>query len=323
MDRIIAVILNWNSLDLTLDCIDSIKKQQGVNCDVLVIDNGSELDPTYAIKKKYNNTHIIRKNQNYGVAGGRNIGIRYAIRKDYSYILLFDNDAYAEPTMLRYLIDAATNYPEGGIFGPKIYIEGRQKIIWRAGCTSWKWTYLHAGSQICSRLFDFIGKPLPSLIDTKRAEGIKDIAQYDEEEPIDFQIGCAQLIRSRVFQQIGILDEEYSPYGSEDIDFCARVNRSGWKIYYIPKAICYHRVQSSFQNSYARTFFNAKHIILLARKNLSRAYMFFLFMPDFFLLTVPLMIFQSVLNNNPTQMNAFIDAIIWHMRDIKKRGLFL
>jgi len=224
--------------------------------------------------------------------------------------------------MLKYLFDAAGNFPGVGILGPKIYIDGKNSAIWRAGCTSWKWTYLHAGSKIFNRFFNLFNIKIPKILDTKRAEGVKDEGQYQKVQEIDFQIGCAQLIRTEVFRDIGILDEEFAPYGSEDIDFCARAKRAGWKIYYIPGAVCWHEVRGSFNEGYERTFYNAKNIILLARKNLTHLYLL-LFILDFFILTVPLVIGECLIQKQKMRMKAFINAILWNIKDIHNRGIII
>jgi GT2 family glycosyltransferase len=120
-----------------------------------------------------------------------------------------------------------------------------------------------------------------------------------------------------------MLDEEFSPYGSEDIDFCARVTRAGWKIRYVPKAHCWHRPGGSFRENYERTYFNARNLLLLARKNLSMAYFWLLFLPDFVFVTAPLILINSYVQKQKKRRHAFINAIKWNIKDIDDRGLLL
>jgi hypothetical protein len=156
-----------------------------------------------------------------------------------------------------------------------------------------------------------------------RGEGQSDKGQYDDECDIAFQIGCAQFIRTDLFSKIGLIDEEFSPYGAEDIEFCDRSTQAGFRIRYVPEAICWHRIESSFQNHYKRTYYNSRHFILLARKRLTFSYFWFLFIPDFILLTVPLMLLQAFIRKEPECRKAFIDAIMWNYKDAKKRGVLL
>jgi GT2 family glycosyltransferase len=320
---ILIIVLNWNELELTLRCIRSLIAQEKTNPDILIVDNNSDVDPSERIISEFPNIKVIRNKENYGVAGGRNTGIRFAINNNYKYILMFDNDAYADSRMLTNLLSAAKLNPNASIFGPKIFIDGKTNVIWRAGCTSWKWTYLHAGFEILKRIFRMINKPLPSFVDTMRGEYQIDTGQYDEECDLDFQIGCAQFIRTGLFSKVGLLDEEFSPYGAEDIEFCARSTQAGFRIRYVPEAICWHRVGSSFREKYNRTYYQSRHFILLARKRLTLIYFWLLFVPDFILLTIPLMLLQTFIRKESKSRKAFIDALLWHFNDIKERGILL
>jgi len=87
MKDIITIILNWNDLDRTLRCLNSLKALKKVTCDIIVVDNNSINDPTDKIKQLDQNIRIIKNNKNLGVAGGRNKGIQYALRYHYKYLL--------------------------------------------------------------------------------------------------------------------------------------------------------------------------------------------------------------------------------------------
>jgi len=321
--KIIAVILNWNELDVTIRCISSLLNQGNVNIDILLIDNNSKDDPTFFLREKFPSIIVTRNKENLGVAGGRNIGISYALEKNYEYVLIFDNDAWADSNMVSFLLNAAEKYKDTAVFGPKILLTRHPNVIWRAGCTSWKWTYLHAGYQIVSHFFRLLKRPIPEIFDTVRGEGQIDRGQYDQVEDISFQIGCAQFIRTSAFSEVGLLDITFSPYGSEDIDFCERLTKKGWKIKYIPSAFCWHRVESSFNDDYNRSYYNSRNILLLARKHLSPIYFAFLFMPDFIFLTIPLISIDALLKKQKNRLKGFFDALLWNYRDIRKRRLFL
>lgn len=321
--KILAVILNWNELETTLRCIDNLEKQKKVSVDILVVDNGSLLNPSSILFNRYPKIKFIRNSQNLGVPGGRNIGIRLAIERNYKFVLLFDNDAYADKNMVKNLLTASIKYTNADIFGPKILIHGKKDIIWRAGCTSWKWTYLHSGYEVARRLSGLLHKPLPLFLDTDRGSYQQDKGQYDEESEVSFQIGCAQLIRTKLFGKIGLLDEDFSPYGSEDIDFCARTTRAGKKIYYVPRAVCWHKDKKSSKDDFNHHYHNAKNILLLARKNLSPFYFWCLFLPDYLFLTFPLMILESTLLKNPKKTVSILKALKWNLLDCKKRGVLI
>jgi hypothetical protein len=72
-------------------------------------------------------------------------------------------------------------------------------------------------------------------------------SSVDKEEPKEtqFATGCAMAFRTELIKKIGLLDERYGSY-YEDADFSIRAQRAGYKIIYVPKAIIWHKISSSF-----------------------------------------------------------------------------
>jgi len=318
----VAIVLNWNDIHNTIRAINSLRIQT-TEIDILLIDNHSYLDVFTIISNQFPDIRILRTDENLGVAGGRNIGIKYALKNNYDYIFFMDNDAFADRKLIETFTRVANDHPDIAMLGSKIYLDSDCKVIWRAGCSSWKWTYLHSGFVILNRFCNILRKRPPAWIDTGRGENQKDLGQFDTMEDIDFQIGCAQFIRASAFKEIGLLDMDFCPYGSEDIDFCARLKKRGCKIRYIPEAICWHRSESSFSDSYDRSFYNMRNILLLARKHLNPFYFSFVFIPDFIFLTLPLIIIEGLLKRQKNRLKGLLCAISWNIQDTKKRGLLI
>lgn len=323
MEKVLIVILNWNNTEETYKCIISILSQSFAVFDILVIDNCSKIDPKKKLKANFPNIYFIRNKKNLGVADGRNVGVRFALENGYKYLLFIDNDAHLEKNMLKFLYRSAKENKNHALFGPKIFIDQLENIIYNAGCTSWKWTYLHAGNEIIYRFCKLFNREIPNFLDTRRGFYKKDCQFYNKEKDVSFIIGCAQLIKTKIFYEIGMLDSDFSPYGSEDIDFCSRITKNNWKIRYVPDAICWHREESSFSNSYERSYYNTRNIILLARKNLSPIYFSLLFIYDFFIFTTPLMFIECIIKKRKNKLYGFINGIIWNYHDIKNRGIML
>ena len=320
--QILAIVLNWNEFEVTVRCLESLRAQT-LPCGILLIDNHSVPDPTPSFRQLFPGIKVFRTESNLGVAGGRNIGVRFALSEGYDFALFFDNDAVADGNMLACLFEAAKRHGRAGMFGPKIYCIDRPETIWRAGCTSWKWSYLHAGSVLFERLFSILGRTLPPFLDTLRGDGQIDTGQFDGERDLDFQIGCVQLIRISVFKDAGLLDEAFSPYGSEDIEFCARIRKRGWSIRFVPGARCWHRVGGSFRDDFDRPYFNHRNILLLARKHLEPLYFFAVFLPDYLFLTLPFTILDTFLKGMPMKREAILQALRWNLRDMRRRGILL
>lgn len=324
MAKILTIILNFNDYDThTSQCLKSMQEQVDVSHDILVVDNHSRRDSGKDIARNFPRIKYIRNKCNLGVAGGRNVGIKYALDRDYDYVFMFDNDALADRHMLRRLAESMVDDHAIGICGPKILERENGKTIYRAGCTHWKLTYLHSFLEIIRRLFKLFCWELPDAMDTIRGEGKRDHGQFDTDRYVDFQLGAATLTRCAVFKEIGLLDNQFNPYGSEDIDFCVRTRKFGWKIKYVSAAICWHPAADHDPKQYGRSYQNTKNIIILARKNLSGLYFWLIFVPDFALLTIPLMLAECLIKKWPQRQTAILDAVKWNLADARKRGLLL
>jgi len=246
--RVFVIILNWNGKDYLNDCLPTISNQTYPNYKVVLVDNGSTDDSVEFVKKNYPHVAIIELDRNYGFSKGNNIGIEYALKKGADYVLLLNNDTVVKENFLEELVLVAENN-NAGICGPKIFfwnLNGRNDIIWFAG----GYANVDKGKFYHYR----IGKP-----DIKK----------EEISEVDFISGCCMLIKKDVFKKIGLLDEVYSPVYCEDIDFCLRAKKAGFKILYNPKAVVWHKVSATSKGAFSsrKAYFKYRNTIILIRKH--------------------------------------------------------
>ena len=220
--RVSIVILNWNGLRYTVDCLDSLKKITYPNYEVIVVDNGSRGDEGELLEKKYGSyIRVIRNSQNLGFAEGNNVAIREIVRAGTSdYILTLNNDITVEPDFLTELVKTAQRHPESGSVQCKMVWARDEKLIDNAGLKFLK----------------------PGLaFDRGRFEAVED---YDKEEEI---LGCcagACLYKIQALEEVKIDDEYFDKdfFASyEDVDLALRLQWMGWKSRYCPRAIVYHQ----------------------------------------------------------------------------------
>ena len=107
MKRILAVIVNYNGLSDSMECIESLLKSEMYNdiLDIFFLDNHSEKDETIKVRRKYDGVVTYRSKVNGGFAYGNNIGIKYAIDNNYDYMLLINNDTVVDSEMIRLLVE--------------------------------------------------------------------------------------------------------------------------------------------------------------------------------------------------------------------------
>jgi GT2 family glycosyltransferase len=244
MIKVFLVILNWNSAKDTIECLKSVGRFSivGYELSVVVIDNASSDNSVKEIQnsdiKSQNDKlkfKIIRNEKNLGFAGGNNIGLNYAIENKADYILILNNDTTVDPQLLVNLLKVAKENKEAGILSPKIYfaagyefhkkrygISDRGRVIWAAGGSfDWK-----------------------NVFGVNRGVDEIDHGQYDTAKKMDFATGACMFIKCGVLKKVGMFDPRFFAY-FEDADLCMKVKRAGYEIYYVPKAIVWHKVAQS------------------------------------------------------------------------------
>ena len=120
MNKIAIIILNYNSLKNTIECIKSVKKLKKTNCQlkIIVIDNNSH-DNSIEILQKIKGIKFIKSNGNLGYSGGNNLGIKLALKKECQYLLIINNDTIVDKNLL---VNLLNNSKEADIIAPKIYV---------------------------------------------------------------------------------------------------------------------------------------------------------------------------------------------------------
>ena len=226
--KVAVIVLNWNGVNDTSDCLESLKKLTYPDYLVIVVDNGSDGEDVRILKGKFGDyIHIIENDRNYGFAEGNNIGIRYALSVfEPAYFLLLNNDTIVAPDLLSELIKVAESDDRIGIAGPKIYyhdFKGRSDVIWYAGGKVREW-------RRC--VYQHIGKD-----DDDRAE-------YQSIGEVDFVSGAAMMLKRRAIDELSLLNPRYF-LGAEDVEYCLKARKHGLKVVYVPSARVWHKVGRS------------------------------------------------------------------------------
>lgn len=231
MLKIAIIILHFNNQKLTDDCLSSVKKLSVKNfkLETIVVNNNPQ-EEIGSLKKKYREVIFLEAKENIGFSGGNNLGLKKALKNGADFIFLLNNDTLLSENLLMELLKIAKGDKQIGILAPKIYFAPgyefhrdryqeiqRGKVFWYAG-----------------GLLDW-----QNIIASHRGVNEVDHGQYDQIVPTDFASGCGMLVKKEVFQKIGFFDERYFLY-LEDVDFCQRALRAGFKIVYVPQARLWH-----------------------------------------------------------------------------------
>lgn len=254
--KIAIVVLNYKGLEETLECLESLRRCSRINYDIeiIVVENGSD-DGSFEALSKIKDIHLVANNKNLGFSGGMNSGIKYALKRRTNYIIILNNDTIVDKNLV---LNLAKSAKSADIVAPKIYFapgfefhkdrykkQDLGKVIWYAG-----------GS-----------------IDWKNILGIHtgvdkvDKGQFSKSKEIDFATGACMLIKKDVFGKIGYLDDKYFLY-LEDMDFCVRAKKAGFKIKFNPDAILWHKnaISSGGSGSKLQDYYITRNRLLFAAK---------------------------------------------------------
>lgn len=248
--RVSIVILNWNGKDDTVECLASIRQLDYPNYDVVVVDNGSSDDSVDVISRQYPEATLLQTGANLGYAGGNNVGIRWALEHGAEGLLILNNDTIVSPDLVSAFVHARNSVPAGSVLGAKIYYYDRPDTIWFAGG---RWNKE-------SNSIEHIGS------------GEKDGPDFDRIIEIDYATGCALFADASVFEDVGLLNEDYF-LTFEETDWCYRARAKGHKCIFIPEARLWHKVSSSFggEESPLVSYFIARNKLLWAKTHLGPA----------------------------------------------------
>lgn len=239
-----VIIVNFNGLEYTRGCLESLKKMKYPNFETLVIDNGSKELESEIIKEIFPNLiKTIRLKNNIGFAGGNNVGISYAFKEGADYFFLLNNDTVVNSDALKELVAFANKDPKIGIVGPKIFA-------------------LRNGKQT-NLVQSFGAKVNVYLGETPPVGGQVDQGQFEEPLSVDYVSGCAMLIKRTVIEDLGFLDPRYFMY-VEEVDYCLRAKSRGFQIWSVPKARIWHKGEAS-ATDLQRLYYRVSSLIIFER----------------------------------------------------------
>jgi len=242
--KILISIVNYKNWDNTIKCLASLQQVTYKYFTIFIIDNNSQNSSIDAILAWIRDNHTKEKNEkgvffkndrissvqfkdekiilvetkeNYGFAGAHNISMDYAVKNDFDYILLLNNDTLVKDDFITPLLKLIESDIYVGIVGGKALSPEDGSIVGTGGRMDWLRGF---GNNIIEE------------------------EKQDMESEVEFVSGCQMLVKREVLKTVGFLPEQYFLY-YEDVDYCFRARAKGWKIYYEPKSIIWHYESAS------------------------------------------------------------------------------
>lgn len=247
MKKVSIITVNFNHSHVTDALLDSIGlKNTYQNIEIIVVDNGSVVNPIPAWQQKYPQVMFIRSDINTGFAGGNNIGINAATG---DYLFLVNNDTEFTDKLIDKLVNTLNNNNKIAIVSPKINYYDEPGMLQYVGYTEMNY-YTARNSQI--------------------GQFETDNGQYNHlTGKTGFAHGAAMMVSRTAIEKVGVMAENFFLY-YEEMDWCARMKTAGYEIWVNLDALIYHKESISVgKQSALKEYFMNRNRILFERRNAS------------------------------------------------------
>ncbi len=255
------IIVNYNVKEFLQNLLHSIAKaSQSISTEVIVVDNASNDGSAEFIKEKFPHVKLIVNEKNLGFSKANNIGIKSASG---NYILLINPDTIVSEDSFKKMIKFYEEHSEAGMAGCKILNpDGTLQLACRRSFPG-PWT------SFCKVT------GLSTLFPNSRIFARYNLTYLNEDQTyeVDAISGSFMMIRREALEKVGGLDEQFFMYG-EDLDICYRIQKSGYKVFYVHSAqIIHYKGESTKRSSIDETKIFYDAMKLFVKKHLSSSFL--------------------------------------------------
>lgn len=253
--KLSVIIVNYNVEYFLEQCLYAVRRAlQRIDGEVIVVDNNSIDGSNAMVKKKFPEVRLYENKQNLGFSKANNQGIK---KSSGEYVLLLNPDTVVEDDTFSKVVEFMDAHQEAGALGVKM-VDGAGKFLPESK------RGLPTPEAAFYKMFG-----ISSLFPRSKRFSKYHLGYLDENEIHEVEIlsGAFMLLRKKVLDEIGFLDETFFMYG-EDIDLSYRVIKAGYKNYYFPKTrIIHYKGESTKKSSvnYVLVFYNA--MVIFAKKH--------------------------------------------------------
>ena len=220
--KIAIIIINWNTYQLTYNCLKSLELCTYKNKTIFFVDNGSNDGSGDKIALEFPEINCINNQKNEGFTGANNKALKVILKQNFDYVLLLNNDTEVKPDFLSLMQASMDSDNNLAATQPLILDFPNKNIIWNAG-----------GS-----FNTFFG------LSKTRYKGMMYKPNLNIETLTEWISGCCILVKIAVIKEVGLLDNRFFAY-FEDVDWSIRMTNLGYKLGVVPKSIIYHHSSGS------------------------------------------------------------------------------
>ena len=246
------IIVNWNGADLLrigLPSVIAAVKHTGVDHEIIVVDDGSSDESVNVVQNEFPTVKLVPLERNHGFGKACNIGVEHSRNP---IVIMLNNDMVVEEDFLEPLLLA---FKDPDVFGVACQIKKWDKQTVEIGLTKAQFK------------FGFI----------KIKRNSDNLTGGNNPVPAFYASGGAVAYSKEKYLQIGGFDELYYPFYWEDIDLSYRAWKRGWKVFYQPQSVVYHKHQGTigktFKKNYVKEIYYKNRLIFIWRNITDRWYL--------------------------------------------------
>ncbi len=243
------IIVNWNTRDILINCLDSIYKTAGdIDYEICVVDNNSTDGSQEAIRKHFPEVNLIENKTNTGFAHANNQALKIMQGR---FALLLNSDAILQEGAARSHLSFMNDFPGAGIAGAQLLNDDGSKQ--------------NSIDNFPSLETEVFNKSILRLFFPNKYPGKS--RSYQSPIEVDSVIGACMMVREEAMEEVGIFDEDYFIF-LEETDWCFRMHKNGWKVYHVPDARVIHLSGHSKRKSpWESQIEYYKYLYMFFRKN--------------------------------------------------------
>lgn len=221
-----VIIVNWNTLGLLRDCLESAYEQAGhVDLEVIVVDNASADGSVEMVKNDFKSVKLIENVENRGFAAANNQGIAVAKGR---YVLLLNSDTVVLDNAIARAVNFADAHPRAAVTGCRVL---NPDGTLQPTC----FMFPSILNMLLSSTY------LYKLFPSSRFFGRERMTWWDRNDvrEVDVVTGCFMLVRREAIDEVGKMDEQFFMY-AEETDWCYRFKENDWEVVFTPDAQIIH-----------------------------------------------------------------------------------
>lgn len=221
MVEISFIIVNWNTRDILLNCLNSIYKTvKDINFEIYVVDNNSTDGSQEAVKNDFPDVKLIENSTNTGFARANNQALGAMQGK---FAVLLNTDTILQEGAIKNLLSFMNSSPKTGIAGVQLLNDDGSKQ--------------NSIDNFPSLETEIFNKSFLRILFSKKYPSKR--RNYHSPIEVDSVIGACMMVRKEAMEEVGFFDEDYFIF-LEETDLCFRMHKNGWKVCHVPDARVFH-----------------------------------------------------------------------------------